>query len=313
MKKLNIVSIGAGQVGCSFLYACINQGLGGNYGIIDINEKTKDGNVLDFEDASWTNQRSYNIAAVDYKDLKEADFIVISAGRPQKPGETRLQLIESNVGVMKTIAKSVKASGFKGIAIIISNPLDIMTYTFWKFSGLPKARVIGTGTTLETARLRFAIGKAAGVSPKAVQAFVLGEHGDSSVVAYSQIHIEGIPFKQLEKVHKITNSNYEKVLEEPVRRKAYEIINRKGATFYGIGNCAAGIIRAIQNDSNEIFPVSTFLSGEYGASDVFAGVPSILTRDGVKTVLEIELNSKEKKKFDESIKILKSYIKKYVK
>ncbi|WP_027124095.1 L-lactate dehydrogenase [Mycoplasmoides pirum] len=313
MKKINVISIGAGAVGNSFLYSAINQGLVGNYGIIDVNTKVRDGNVLDFEDAAWTNQRSFNIYSAKYSDLKNADFVIVSAGRPQKPGETRLQLVEGNVAIMRDIAKEVKASGFKGIAIIVSNPLDVMTYAFWKYSGLSKNRVIGSGTTLDTARLRHFIGTKAGISPKAVQAYVLGEHGDSSVVAYSQIKIEGIPLKKLEKIHKINDSNYEKLLEEPVRRKAYEIINRKGATFYGIGNCVAGILRSILDDSNEVLPVSTYLNGEYGASDVFTGVPSILTRDGVKGVLEIELNAKEKKKLQESIKILKTYIKKYVK
>lgn len=313
MKKINVISIGSGAVGNSFLYSAINQGLSGSYGIIDINKKVRDGNVLDFEDASWTNQRTFNIYSAEYKDLKNADFVVISAGRPQKPGETRLQLVEGNVAIMHEIATQVKKSGFKGIAIIVSNPLDIMTYAFWKYSGLPKNKVIGSGTTLDTARLRHYIGSRAGVSPKAIQAYVLGEHGDSSVVAFSQIKIESVPLKKLEKIHKITESNYEKLLEEPVRRKAYEIIDRKGATYYGIGNCVAGILRAIIDDSNEVLPVSTYLNGEYGVKDIFTGVPSVLTRDGVKMILELDLNSKEKKKFSESIKILKQFVNKYVK
>ncbi|WP_033159781.1 L-lactate dehydrogenase [Mycoplasmoides alvi] len=313
MKKINVISIGSGAVGNSFLYSSINQGLSGSYGIIDINEKIRDGNIWDFEDASWTNQRTFNIYKAEYKDLKDAEFVIISAGRPQKPNETRLQLVEGNVHIMKEIAKQVKNSGFKGIAIIVSNPVDIMTYTFWKYSGLPKNKVIGSGTTLDTARLRHFIGSRASVSPKAVQAYVLGEHGDSSVVAFSQIKIEGVPLSKLEKIHKINSKNYEKLLEEPVRKKAYKIINNKGATYYGIGNCVAAILRSIIDNSYEILPVSTYLNGEYGFKDIFIGVPSVLTRDGVKMILEIDLNNKEKKKLFESIKILKEFVVKYVK
>lgn len=313
MKKHNVVLIGAGAVGASFMYSAMVQGLAGNFSIIDLNKKLRDGNVLDYEDAIWMNERNYNVSVAEYKDLNDADFLVIAAGRAQRPGETRLQLIEGNVKIMQDIATNVKASGFKGITIILSNPLDVMTYAFWKYSGLPAHKVIGSGTILDTARLRHYIATRTGVATKSVQAFVLGEHGDSSVVAYSQIQIEGIPLKKLAKLHKITDANYEKLLETPVRRKAYEIINCKGATYYGIGNCAAGLLRSLISDSNEILPVSVYLNGEYGAKDVFIGVPAVVNRDGVKMILELDLNAKEKRKFSQSVKIIKDLNKKYVK
>lgn len=313
MKKINVISIGVGMVGNSFLYSAIVQGLAGNYGIIDINEKLRDGNVLDFEDARWMNERDYNVYAATYKDVKNADFLIISAGRPQKPNETRLQMIEDNVLIIKEIATKVKASGFKGIAIIVSNPVDVLTYAFQKYSNLPYEKVIGSGTILDTARLRHIIGKKVGISPKSIQAYIIGEHGDSSLVAFSQIKIEGVPFKKIEKLHDITEKNYEKILEIPVHKKAYEIIQRKGSTFYGIGNSVAGLLRAIVSDSNEVLPVATYLNGQYGVKDVYIGAPAIVNRDGVKMVLELDLNEKEKQKFKNSVKIIKDYNKKYIK
>lgn len=308
-KQLDVVLIGSGAVGASFIYSAMIQNLQANFGIIDVNEKIRDGNVLDFEDAQWETPRDFNVTACDYKDIKDAKYLVITAGRPQKPGETRLQLMADNAKIMANIGRSVKESGFSGIAIIVSNPLDVMTYTFWKTSGLPKHRVIGTGTLLDTSRLRHYVAQRTGVSPKSVQGFILGEHGDSSLVAFSQIKVESIPLThpKLAKIHKITDKNYEKLLEEPVRRKAYEIINRKGATYYGIGNSTAGLLRAIIDDSHLILPVSTYLNGEYGAKDVFIGVPAVITRDGVKMVLELDLNATEKKKFAQSVKIVKGY------
>lgn len=312
MKNVKVVLVGSGAVGTSFLYSAMNQGLSGSYGIIDVIKDARDGNVLDFEDVIWRNQRDFKVYGADYKDLKNTEYLVITAGRPQKPGETRLQLIEGNVQIMKEIAKNVKASGFKGYTIIASNPVDIMTYTYWKTTGFPKNKVIGSGTILDTARLRYFISEKTGVSPKSVQAFILGEHGDSSVVAYSQIKIEGIPFAELESIHKINASNYEKILEEPVRQKAYEIINRKKATFYGIGSSLASIVRAIMDDSGEVLPTSALLEGQYGIKDVYTGVPTIINKNGADKILEIKLNKKEKSKFDKSAKLLKEYIKKYV-
>lgn len=312
MKNAKVVLIGSGAVGTSFLYSAMNQGLSGSYGIIDVIKDARDGNVLDFEDVIWRNQRDFKVHGVEYKDLKNTEYLVITAGRPQKPGETRLQLIEGNVQIMKEIAKNVKASGFKGYTIIASNPVDVMTYTYWKTTGFPKNKVIGSGTILDTARLRYFISEKTGVSPKSVQAFILGEHGDSSVVAYSQIKIEGIPFAELERIHKINASNYEKILEEPVRQKAYEIINRKKATFYGIGASLASIVRAIMDDSGEVLPTSALLEGQYGIKDVYTGVPTIINKNGADKILEIKLNKKEKTKFEKSAKLLKEYIKKYV-
>lgn len=312
MKNAKVVLIGSGAVGTSFLYSAMNQGLSGSYGIIDVIKDARDGNVLDFEDVIWRNQRDFKVHGVEYKDLKNTKYLVITAGRPQKPGETRLQLIEGNVQIMKEIAKNVKASGFKGYTIIASNPVDVMTYTYWKTTGFPKNKVIGSGTILDTARLRYFISEKTGVSPKSVQAFILGEHGDSSVVAYSQIKIEGIPFAELESIHKINSSNYEKILEEPVRQKAYEIINRKKATFYGIGASLASIVRAIMDDSGEVLPTSALLEGQYGIKDVYTGVPTIINKNGADKILEIKLNKKEKTKFEKSAKLLKEYIKKYV-
>ncbi|MBG0730910.1 L-lactate dehydrogenase [Mycoplasma sp. 'Moose RK'] len=304
MKPIKIALIGAGNVGNSFLYAAMNQGLASEYGIIDVNPDFADGNALDFEDASGSLNQCFSVRRYEYSDLKDTDFIVITAGRPQKHGETRLQLVADNIRIIREIAFKIKESGFSGITVIASNPVDIITRAFREASGFSDEKVIGSGTVLDTARLRVEIAKRANVSPNSVQAFVMGEHGDSSFVAFSNIKIAGECFCNFTKLTGIDSSNYEKELEFPISRKAYEIINRKKATFYGIGAALATIVKSIIQDSKNILIVGANLRGEYGFSGPNVGVPVVLGAKGIERIVEITLNDKEKAKFAKSIEII---------
>ncbi|WP_025755358.1 L-lactate dehydrogenase [Mycoplasmopsis cricetuli] len=308
MKPTKIILIGAGAVGTAFVYSSINQGLAAEYGLIDQFENPRDGNVMDFEDVIFPSQRKYKVYAADYKDVKDADFIIITAGRPQKPGETRLEMVKENAEIMRNIARNVRDNGFKGITVIASNPVDIITWVYIKETGFDPKKVIGSGTILDTSRLRFLLGQKTGVSTSSIEAFVLGEHGDSSLVNFSSFKIAGLPFSKFEKLTGINADNYEAEVEYPVSRKAYKIIERKRATFFGIGACLAKIVRTIQEDSKLVLPVGALLNGEYGFNDVVAGVPVILGSNGIEKILEIELNEKEKSKFKNSIDVIKNSI-----
>lgn len=300
---IKVALIGSGAVGTSFLYSSINQGLASEYGIIDVNAAGRDGNVLDLEDAVASVPKEFKIYATDYQNLKDFDYIVIAAGRPQKPEETRLQMVQDNVKIMEDIASKIKASGFKGITFICANPVDVLTYAYLKKTGFNKARVIGSGTILDTARLKLAISKDMKVATSSIEgAYVIGEHGDSSVTTYSTIQIANTHISKLGSQY--TAENYEANLEKYVARKAYEIINRKRATFYGIGAAMARLLAAVIQDEKSILVCGSLLEGEYGFKDVVMGVPCVLGKNGIEKVVEIELNHKEKEKLANSYKII---------
>lgn len=309
MKNRKIVLVGCGAVGTSFLYAAINQGLASEYGLIDAFEGPRDGNALDLEDVIASSQRTFNVYPTEYSKVGDSDVIVITAGRPQKPGETRLEMIQDNVKIIKTIAQEIKKSGFKGITIIASNPVDIITYVYLKETGFDKSKVIGSGTILDTARLKREISKRVGVDANSISSYVIGEHGDSSVVAYSTISVAGIPFSQYEAKTGINESNYEELLEKVVFRKAYEIIQRKRATYYGIGAALCSIVRNIFDDSKRVLVVGATLENEYGVSGLNVGVPAVIGKEGIEQIIEIPLNEKEKAKFLKSVDILKNLLK----
>ncbi|UUM19821.1 MULTISPECIES: L-lactate dehydrogenase [unclassified Mycoplasma] len=301
MKNLKIAIIGSGQVGMSFMYACFNQGLGSEFGIIDVNEKLQKGNVLDLQDSIGNAPINVKVVKASYEDLKDYDFIFISAGRPQKVGETRLQLLSSNAQIMKSIGTSVKESGFKGITLIASNPVDIMTAVYHHATGFEKNKIIGSGTILDTSRLKFAIAQQYGVSSHDVQAYVIGEHGDSSVSVISSARIAGF------KLEKFSTGNVEeelKQVEQDVRERAYRIIETKGATYYGIGNGIANILKQVLYDTKAILPVGALLQGQYGIKDIVFGTPCVLGKNGIEKVLEAKLSEKEHEKLTKSAEVI---------
>lgn len=308
IDKRKVVLVGTGFVGMSMAYSLLNQGGINELVLIDVLKDKAVGEAMDLSHGIPCAPSRIDIKAGDYDKCKDADIVVITAGLAQKPGQTRLELAKTNAKIMKDITKSVVESGFSGIFVIASNPVDLMTYVAQKVSGFPANKVIGSGTVLDTARLRYLLGEHLEVSSKNIHAYIMGEHGDSSFVPWSYSYVG---CKSLNKIIEERNENKE-VLEKiynDVQQAAYEIIERKKATYYGIGLGLTKIIRAILNNENEILTVSTYLDGEYNERGLFIGVPSILNNNGVKEILELKLEGEEKTKFENSCNILKNMIK----
>ncbi len=311
MKKTTnkIVLIGAGAVGTSFLYSAINQGIGNEFGIIDINDQMAKGNELDLEDAIPAINPAINkIKAGTYKLVKNADVVVITAGRPQKPGETRLEMVKDNALIMKGIAEEVKKNGFDGITVIASNPVDIMTQVYQQVTGFDESKVISSGTSLDSSRLKVELSKILSVNPKSIQAFVLGEHGDSSVSTFEHAKIGGMDAKPFFKDAGLSNEKLSQI-HEMVWRKAYEIIDRKRATFYGIGANLAKIVDTIINDRNEIIAVGAKLNGQYGINGIYFGTPCKVNRNGISEIYEFPISERELKQLRVSESKIKEALK----
>ncbi len=307
MKDSKVILVGDGAVGSSFAYASTILGIGRELGIIDINEKKAEGDAMDLSDVlSFTNPKQ--IYKADYSDCKDAEVVVITAGIPQKSGESRLDLIEKNLKIFKDMIGQIVDSGFDGIFLVASNPVDILTYATWKYSKFPANKVIGTGTTLDSSRFKKEIANLIGIDPRSVDAFIMGEHGDSEFAVWSHTNVGGMPLYEWVKIHSETDEKELLDTFEKVKNAAYEIIDKKGATFYGIGMALARIVEAIINDQNSVFSTSSYLEGEYGLDDIFIGVPSVIGKDGVKWVLEVPLTDTENERMQESAKTLKEII-----
>jgi L-lactate dehydrogenase len=287
-----VVLIGDGAVGSSYAFAMAQQGLAEEFVIVDVIKERTEGDALDLEDVqAFTAPK--NIYSGDYSDCSDADLVVITAGAPQKPGETRLQLVNKNLKIIQSIVKPIVDSGFDGIFVVAANPVDVLTYAVWKFSGFDKSRVIGSGTSLDSARLRVAIAKKLNVDPRDVNANIMGEHGDSEFAAYSTATAGGVSVVQLAKEAGVSFDDLLQI-EDETRHKAYEIINRKGATYYGVATCLMRISRAILRDENAILPVGAALDGEYGLNDIFIGTPAVINGSGLAKVIEVKLDDREK-------------------
>ena len=288
-----VVLVGDGAVGSSYAFAMAQQGIAEEFAIVDIIKKRTEGDALDLEDATaFTAPKS--IYSADYDTCKDADLVVITAGAPQKPGETRLQLVDKNLKIIKSVVEPIVKSGFDGIFLVAANPVDILTYAVQKFSGFPKNKVVGSGTSLDSARLRVALAKKFHVDPRDVSANIMAEHGDSEFAAYSSATIGGKPLLDMAKEQGVSEDELLKI-EDEVRNKAYEIINRKGATFYGVATALMRISRAILRDENSVLPVGAPLNGEYGLQDIYIGTPAVVNASGISRVVEVPLNDREKK------------------
>lgn len=308
IDRRKVVIVGTGFVGMSMAYSILNRGGINELVLIDIAKDKTIGEAMDLSHGLPFSPGKLDIKAGDYPDCGDADIVVITAGVPQKPGETRLELAKTNTKIIKEITQSVIGSGFKGIFIIASNPVDLMSYVVQKTSGFPKERVIGSGTLLDTARLRYIIGEKIGVSSKNIHAYIMGEHGDSSFVPWTHCYVGG---KSLIEIYKETGRNISELeqIHTEVVNAAYEIINRKRATYYGIGIALTRLIMAILNNENAILPVSTLQNGEYGQEGIFIGVPAVVNGDGVREILKLKLNEEEQAKFDNSANTLREMIK----
>lgn len=301
-----IILIGNGCVGSSYAFAITLLGIGKELGIIDINKKKTIGDAIDLSDVvAYSSQKK--IYSAEFSDCRDAQIVVIAAGLPQKEGQTRLELLNSNLNLIHDIVKNVMSTGFNGIFLVATNPVDILTKAVYKYSGLPKNQVIGSGTVLDTARLRKELSLDLGVDARNIHAYIMGEHGDSEFAVFSQASIGPIKLKEW-----LTDMNpnfdvdfYFEKTEMKVRNTAYDIINLKGSTYYGIARSLAKITKAILDDDNSIMTVSTLLEGEYEENGIYIGVPAVVNKYGVVKVIDMELNNLEKQKFKTSAKIIK--------
>jgi L-lactate dehydrogenase len=307
INRSKVVIVGAGLVGSSTAFSLITQGVCDEVMIIDINKDKARGEVMDLCHCVEYLNRNVKVSEGDYKDCFDADIVVITAGAPPKPGQSRLDTLELSAGIVKSIVEPVMESGFKGHFIVVSNPVDMIAHYVYKLSGLPKNQVIGTGTAMDSARLKYFIGELFNVDPRSVQGYTMGEHGDSQMCPWSHVTVGGKRiFDILEDNREFDNVNLDDIVKR-ITRVGFDILEVKGTTCYGIATTAAGIIKAILNDENKIIPVSTLLEGEFGEYGVFCGVPVILNRSGVKDVVEVHLTEDEMVKFKNSIKVIRDY------
>ena len=303
-----VAIVGCGLVGSTTAFSLVTQGVCDEVMLIDINKERAYGEMLDMRDSIEYLNRNVKVKTGTYAECGDMDIIVITAGAPPKQGQTRLDTLEMSAKIAKSIVEPIMKSGFDGIFIAISNPVDIIAHYIYKLSGLPKNQVIGTGTAIDSARLQNMIAQTVNVDPRRVHAYSMGEHGDSQMVPWSTVTIAGKPF------YDVIADNKELVgdvdLDELVYRttqEGWEIFNRKGTTYYGIATACVGVIKAILNDENRIIPVSTLLEGEYGERDVYAGVPTVLNRSGAYDVLEIHMTLGELARFKESTRVIREY------
>lgn len=296
-----VVLVGCGNVGMAFAYSLVNQKTRVNeLVLVDINKQKAEGEALDLMHATSIGPSKINIYAGDYSDCNNADIVCITAGRNQEVGETRMDLIQKNSQVFKSIISEINKTNFNGIYLIATNPLDVMTNITYTLSGFDKNKVIGSGTLLDSARLRYLVSNITGINPKSIHGYVIGEHGDSEFIPFSNMQIG------LNKASAYLSENDMEKITNDVRRSAYEIINKKGNTSYGIGICLAKIINAILDDSHKIFTVSCY-NEEYG---IYIGEPAILGKNGIEKVLDLNLNNEDKAKFGNCVTAIKTVLNK---
>jgi len=308
-RKVSI--IGAGFVGATTAYALMNSGVATEICIYDINSDKAMGEVMDLVHGT-SFVKPVNIFAGNIDETKDSDIVIITAGAAQKPGETRLDLIEKNYNIFKGFIPQIAKASPDAVLLVVSNPCDVLAYITYELSGFPKERVIASGTVLDTSRLKYIIGKYFNVNNNDVNAYILGEHGDSEVASFSTGTIAGETFKQYaEKFNLVWDNEIEKVIENDVKNAAYEIINRKGATYFAIGLAATRIVEAILRDENTILTVSSLMQGEYNISDVYLAVPTVLNAQGAVRIVNPEIkNEEELKKLQDSARVLKENIRK---
>ena len=304
LKKVAIV--GTGFVGMSFAYALMNSGECDQIVLIDINKIKARGEAMDMNHGLAFAKRNMLIFDGEYSDCHDADIVVIAAGVNQKDGEGRIALLQRNYEVFKTIISPIIHSGFDGIFLVATNPVDIMTKITLDLSGFDRRKVIGSGTTLDTARLRYLLGDYFSIDPKNVHAYVIGEHGDSEIIPWSQAYITTKSvFDIIEHSKGKFTIDALNNISNNVTNAAQEIIKAKGATYYGIGMSLVRIVRAIFGDEKSALTVSVMLNGQYGINNVYAGLPTIIGRNGIEDIIVLDLTNDEKEKFVKSCIFLK--------
>ena len=305
-EKRKVVLIGTGMVGMSYAYAILNQNLCDELVLIDINKKKAEGEAMDLNHGVAFSGGNMEIYAGEYSDCRDADLIVLTAGLPQKERQSRLDLLKENRKIFESILHSVLQSGFCGIFLVATNPVDIMTRIVYEISGFSPEKVIGTGTALDTARLRYLLGEKFMIDPRNMHAYVMGEHGDSEFVPWSQAMMATKPIFDLCEETKGCHFQELLELEEEVRMAAYKIIEAKKATDYGIGMAMARITKAIFGNEYSVLTVSAYLQGEYGESGIYIGIPCVVNRMGIQRIVELPLGGEEKQRLHSSCEMLEN-------
>lgn len=304
-----IVIIGAGHVGSHCAYALAIQGICEEIVLLDIEEVKAESHAMDIADSVCFLGNSVTVRTGDYKDCEDADIIVISAGVPRLPGQTRLDTLGASIECMKEILTHLKKIEIQGIIITISNPADIIADYIRKETGLPRNRVFSTGTSLDTARMRRTVGDMCKVDPHSVVGFVMGEHGDSSMIPFSHLTIFGKDYRELKQEDSV---RYGKLSEEKILERTHlrgmDIINGKGSTEFGIGYVLADMAKTVVMNEHRVLPASVLLEGEYGQTAVHAGVPCVIGRNGIEQIIELKLTEEEQRQFDASCDIIRKYM-----
>ena len=308
MKMQKAVMIGCGFVGSASVFALMQSGLFSEIALIDANPEKAEGEAMDISHGIPF-ARQMKIYAGDYDDVRDAGIVIVTAGANQQPGETRLDLVNKNVGIFKKIIPEIANRGFEGILLIVANPVDILTKVAIKLSGFPENRVIGSGTVLDTARLKYRLSEHLGVDSKSIHAFIVGEHGDSEIAVFSSVNVSGIPLSQFCELRgHFEHRASEREIAEKVKNSAYDIIQRKRATYFGVAMAVKRICEVIVRNEKAILPVSTSMHGEYGIEDVVLSMPCVVGSDGIEVQVPVVLSEEEKGKLQESAKILKETI-----
>lgn len=307
-KDRKVVLVGTGFVGMSMAYSFLTTGGVDELVLIDVDKEKAIGEAMDLQHGLPYARNKMIIKSGNYSECADAEIVVITAGTPQRPGQSRLDMTSINTKIMKSIVEEVMKSGFDGILVVASNPVDLMSYVAWVVSGLPKNRVIGSGTILDTARLRYLMSEYLQVSTNNVHAYLMGEHGDSSFVPWTHAYIGSKNLLELldekGKDLQVLNDFYHQV-----QQAAYEIIERKKATYYGIGLALNRLVLAILNDEHIIMTVSTYMNGDYGWDDIYIGVPAKIGHNGIEEIIHLALNEVDQAKFNQSVITLKEVLK----
>ncbi len=304
-----VVVVGAGAVGATTAFSLVVKGVAAEVVLIDINREKAQGEVWDLRHSMDFQSRNVRVVCGDYAACRDADIVVITAAAPMAGETDRLSMLGKTSGIIRSIMPEVMGSGFDGIFVVVSNPVDVMAYLVWQLSGFPKNRVIGTGTILETARLKDMIAQIVGMDLRSIDAYVMGEHGDSMVVPWSHIRAGGKPFAEIltDNRHRFSSVDLETLMDN-TRKAGFRVLTAKGSTSFGIASAVTGIVTAILRDENRLYAVSACLEGEYGIHGIYCGVPAILNRTGIQEIGEFNLAVEERERLLASAEVIRAAI-----
>ena len=304
--RSKVVVVGTGAVGAAVAFDIVMNHVCDDLILIDINKEKSWAEATDLQHSLGYSGSKMKVKNGEYEECKDADLIVIAAALPYIIGQTRLDMIEKAAGIMESIVPPIMKSGFNGIIVVITNPVDVISYYVHKLSGLPANKIIGTGTALDSARLKYHLADTMNVDPQSVHALCMGEHGDSQIIPWSQVTVGGKKFLDILNDNKVRLESFDiNSVSEDIKMIAYRIVNAKGATTFGIAATTVQIIKAVLRDENKVIPVSVMLNGEYGEKDIYAGVPAVLNGQGVKELVEYHLSDDEMIELKKSIEVIR--------